>query len=334
LSTVTAKKPGLWALAALGMGAASMGVNLASRRQQRRWRANPDPLDGRTPLFPPGHTQMVEVDDGAHIHTIRAGPAGDQVAGPVVLVHGLTAHVDDWGPVAERLVGRGLEVVGLDLRGHGRSTRGQDPLTPARLGADLARVLEVLDLTDAVVAGHSLGGMAVQALAVDRPDLVDRRVIGLALVSTSARLGSLRDRLTIPIGARVPGFVPAVLNDTTMALGVTALSAFGPDPSLFMLRQALDSFSRCPDATRRAATAGLSGFDVVDRLPALRVPTVVICGTHDLIVPFAESERIAAAIPGAHLIAVPDAGHIVAWERPDDIATHLAQLAGRAGATG
>ncbi len=346
----------LWAATAAGMGAVSVGLNLAGRRQRRRWEANPDPLGGRVPRFPDGDYHTVEMDDGARISTVHAKGGTDGTVhakggtdgtvharggtdstvparpGPVVLVHGLTSNIDDWGPVAERLVARGLDVVGVDLRGHGRSTLGTDRFTPLRLGHDLAVVLNALDLRRAVLAGHSMGGMTVLALATGQPELMAERVAGLALLSTSASIDSLRFRLSIPVGSQLPLAVPEMLDDTVPVLGVAALSAFGQRPSHFMLTQAIDSFQRCPPATRRAATAGLLRFSVADRLGAITAPTVVVCGTNDLIVPFGHSERIAEGIPGARLAALPGAGHIIPWERPDQVADEIARLAVEAAA--
>ena len=347
----------VWAATAAGLGAVSVGLNLAGRRQRRRWEANPDPLQGRIPRFPDGDYHTVTMDDGARISVVHArgvtngavhargvtngaahargaadaGPGLD--SGPVVLVHGLTANVDDWGPVAERLVARGLDVVGVDLRGHGRSTLGADRFTPLRLGHDLAAVLEALDLRRAVLAGHSMGGMTVLALATGRPELMAERVAGLALLSTSANLDQLRFRLTIPVGSQLSLAVPDLLDETVPVLGVAALSAFGERPSHFMLTQAVDSFQRCPPETRRAATAGLLRFSVADRLDAISVPTLVVCGTQDLVVPFGHSERLAESIAGARLVALPGAGHIIPWERPDHVANELARLAAEAAET-
>ena len=75
---------------------------------------------------------------------------------PLVLVHGLLCTRDDWRLQAERFAGS-HRVVRPDLRGHGATPRGSEPLTIATLGADVAALLEALDLTGAVLAGHSLG---------------------------------------------------------------------------------------------------------------------------------------------------------------------------------
>jgi non-heme chloroperoxidase len=306
-------------------GVASSGLGLLGRRQQRRWRDNPDPLDGRTPRFPDGTVRSVTTGDGAQLHTVRAGSGP-----PVLLVHGLTASSEDWGPVAERLVDQGLEVVAVDQRGHGRSTLGRAPFSPRQLGDDLAQVIEALDLDRLVVVGHSMGGMAALSLAVGHPGLLADRVVGLVLVSTTARIAGLRNRLSIPIAAQLPATVPAALNDSTLVLGAVALSAVGPHPSLNLLRQSVSSYTRCPEATRQKATAGLAGFDVSGQISAISVPTLVLSGRHDLLVPFHDSEQIAASIPGAVLVPIEGAGHLVPWERPDELARHIAGSAQRA----
>ncbi len=62
----------LWAATAAGLGAVSVGLNLAGRRQRRRWEANPDPLAGRIPRFPDGDYHTITTDDGARISTVHA----------------------------------------------------------------------------------------------------------------------------------------------------------------------------------------------------------------------------------------------------------------------
>ena len=105
---------------------------------------------------------------------------------PVVLPHCWTGLAGRRVPVARRLLAAGHRVVLYDQRGHGASTVGRQPVSIARLGDDLAAVLEQLDLRDVVLAGHSMGGMTVMAFACGHPEVVRERVRGLALVATAA----------------------------------------------------------------------------------------------------------------------------------------------------
>ncbi len=79
-----------------------------------------------------------------------------------------------------------------DQRGHGASTRGTAPLAIETLAHDLATVLDATDLRDAVLAGHSMGGMTIMSLATHRPDVLKERAKATVLVATAAT--SLGDR--------------------------------------------------------------------------------------------------------------------------------------------
>ena len=96
---------------------------------------------------------------------------------PVRLSCSFTASpetVMTWGPVARRLITDGFEVVAVELRGHGDSSRGRDGYGPRRLAADLAQVLSALDLRDVILVGHSMGGMASMTLMLEHPELGGR----------------------------------------------------------------------------------------------------------------------------------------------------------------
>ncbi|MGI9604393.1 MAG: alpha/beta fold hydrolase [Acidimicrobiales bacterium] len=306
--------PGVAIAGALG------GTAVAVRRTLNQWAQNPDPLHGQPPRFPPGQSRTVQTDDGAEIYTRRSG------AGPtIVLVHGLTSNHDDWGPVAERLVAAGFEVVAVDQRGHGGSTVGRDGFGVERQAADLAQVLVALDVRDALLAGHSMGGMAAMGVAVHDPEVLGDRVAGLGLVATSATMQQRHNQVQFRIGATPParrlGRHPEWF---TIATGKTVL---GARPSLGLVRASLASYHRCPEATRIGAAQGLLDFDILERLPGIDCPTLVVCGDHDRLTPHARSEEIADGIPNARLVTLADAGHMVIWEEIDQLADLLAGFA-------
>src|SRR5205085_4892042 len=131
-----------------------------------------------------GTDVRVPTPDGGEISATVAGAEhGD--GRTFVLVHGWTNDRRIWAPVGRLLVERGHRVVLYDQRGHGSSRAGRDGLTIEALGDDMAAVLEYLDARDAVVAGHSMGGMAAQAFAIAHPEVLADRVAAVALVSTA-----------------------------------------------------------------------------------------------------------------------------------------------------
>src|SRR3712207_1693536 len=135
---------------------------------------------------PPPGSRTVTTDDGVPLHV---EVDGDQTAPlTVVFSHGFTARLAEW-ELQRRALRNRARLVFWDQRGHGRS--GWTPLTKAtidRTGRDLGEVLDATTPTGPVVlAGHSMGGMSIMALARQRPDLFGGRVVGVLLLATSAR---------------------------------------------------------------------------------------------------------------------------------------------------
>lgn len=120
----------------------------------------------------------VEVAPGVRLRVRRrpASPAGSSV--PFVLVHGLSSNARLWDGVADQLATAGHEVAAVDLRSHGESDAPPDGYDTATAAADVAKVIDALGLSPAVVAGQSWGGNVVVRLAARHPELV----AGLALV--------------------------------------------------------------------------------------------------------------------------------------------------------
>lgn len=301
------------AIVGTSLAASSIGGAIfAARRTLDRWAANPDPLNG-VPVHFDGVEKLVTTDDGAHISTRSAGSGRT-----IVLVHGLTGNHNDWGPIASRLLEHGHRVITIDQRGHGNSTVGMDGYGAARLGQDLTTVFEELDLQGAVVAGHSMGGMAALSAAVDRPDVFESRVDHLVIIASAATLNGVRNQLGLWIGdTNVEDRLAGLHNQLRIGAGLTA---FGKRPSLFMVDEVIRSFEGCPDHVRRQATSALKNYDIRDRLQDVDVPTSVVAGTHDLLTPLAGNELLAAEIPGASLEVIEDAGHMIIWESASRIA--------------
>lgn len=303
-------------LAGAATGTSIAAAALAERRMIRAWQQNPDPLDGKPVKFD-GLEMIVDTDDGAKISTRTAGTGDDLV----VLVHGVTGNHDDWGPIADRLIEAGCRVTTVDQRGHGDSTVGSDGFGAPRLGRDLAHVFEQLDLKAVTLIGHSMGGMAALAMAIERPDITQARVEHLVPIATTATMAGGRYQTALWLGG-LPAVESLAFLDDRMELAA-GLMAFGKTPSLFMVRESLRSFRRCPDQVRRQATVALRSLDLIDGLPTINVPTTVICGTHDLMTPPVGNETIADRIPGAKLEVLDGAGHMIIWERASEIARLL-----------
>ncbi len=271
------------------------------------------PWDRDSVGYPDGEAITVTTADGAELAVTVAGP-GD---GPtVVLAHCWMGSRAIWGPVAERLVESGHRVVLYDQRGHGSSTVGERTLSIPQLGDDLHAVLHSVDARDAVIAGHSMGGMTVQSYVNEHPVDFKERARAVVLVSTSSivarrglparpsRAGAGRERQRSP---------------QSLISYATCRMAFGRSPRRSDVELTAHWVAVTPRPIREGFLAAIATMDLRPALGTIDVPSTVLVGTRDLLTPPRMARVIAREIPGARLVVVPGAGHMLPLETPDEI---------------
>jgi pimeloyl-ACP methyl ester carboxylesterase len=310
------------ALVAGGAAAAFAAERALVGRARRR--LDPETLDAfRAPEDAVHH--HVGLSDGGSLHVVERGAAGAQ---PLVLLHGITLTAETWHYQLRDLADR-YRVLAVDHRGHGASKPGTDPWAMGRLATDVRELLEDLDLRDAVVVGHSMGGMVTLQFALDHSDVVRDRVAGLVLMSTSASpvqgFGAWRAltpsiRRGLAVGDRLPGglFGERDLSTLVFRLGMGSKAA----PEHIELNRRMTAST--PVSVLGELLSGVAGFDVRDRLPEIDVPAVVFVGTRDLLTPPSLARRIVAGLPRARPLEVfPGAGHMLMLERHEDVADRI-----------
>ena len=349
---VWSRKAGLLGAAA-GVVVAGAAVGLAAERYAvgRSFRKADEEGDREPYGQLRGTVVPVTATDGVALHVEVDGPsprAKPQPPVTVVFCHGLALNQDSWHFQRRDLTDLG-RLVFWDHRGHGRSGRGAaENATIDQLGRDLYAVIKATAPTGKLVlVGHSMGGMTVMALADRYPRLFAERVIGVALVSTSP--GRL---------AEVTFGVPAAAGRVLRRAAPKALAALNRRPALvargrhlggdieFVLTKrysfatdvppALVQFvSRMHDMTPLDVLAELfPAFDSHDKLDALDVlngvETLILGGEKDLMTPADHSREMVEQVPGAELVILPDAGHLLMLEHPDVVTDHLRDLVARA----
>lgn len=313
------------AIGAIG-GALYAAEVLAARRL--RGRDDPHAAEILAPLSIP--TRTITSFDGTAISVAECGSGT-----PLVLVHGVTLSIRTWVRQFATLPSRGYRVIAIDQRGHGASTIGDDGHAVEHLGDDLAAVFTELDLRDAILVGHSMGGIAAQSFAIRHPRLLEARVRGLVLLSTlcTTPLGSQSTRLKNAI-ERVTRRTPDTRRIwATENLGLLlARLGFGREPypsEVELVRQMLRD---CPPQTRIDAPRSLIGMDLSAQLGAIAIPTLVVCGTADAITPPFHARQLHAAIPGSRLELVEGAGHMIMLERTEWFDATIDEFARESGA--
>jgi pimeloyl-ACP methyl ester carboxylesterase len=228
---------------------------------------------------------------------------------PLLFVHGFPLSRGAWDKQVEAF-SSSHRVLAPDLRGLGESEGSAGTATMDRYAEDLAALLRTWETGPAVLIGHSMGGYVALAFQARFPDLLR----GLVLVGTRAGAdtpdAAAKRRATADkVAKEGPG---SVIDDMAPKM----LAASNPDQAMAKQVRALMAPSRSEGVA--AALRGMA--DRPDRTPGLGgigVPTLVITGADDTIIPPSESERLAAAIPGAELEIIPNAGHLVAYEQPE-----------------
>lgn len=207
----------------------------------------------------------------------------------------------------------GRSVVTMDYRDSGRSSYVDEDYTPADLARDVALVMREAEIEAADVVGWSLGGAVALELALAEPDLVRR----LVLVCSWAR-GNGWSRHKCATWERV-----ALAGDRDLVLRYAALDLFTDDwfevPGAFEMLEAMSAATphpQRPDGFARQWRAD-AAHDVVERLPKISCPVLVVGAERDVLVPARYARELADAIPGARFELVPGAAHGFLIEQPD-----------------
>lgn len=326
-------------LIGLGLAGAALAAGLVTERalvraQHRRL----DPAsDDDTGLRPGAVRKTLTMSDGGRLLVVEQG------SGPaIVLLHGITLSAAIWHYQLPELAAAGYRVVAFDLRGHGASTVGSEGLTLDRLAADLAEVLEALDLQSAVLVGHSMGGMvALRYLGGDAVVAAGQDRIGaLALVATSASpvVGSGVPGARAVVAAARPLLAHAAWLTSKVpgpSLGggdvsfLLTRATFGPDASTSQVALTRDATAAVPAKVALGLLSEIVRFDEAAALDRLVLPTTIVVGTNDMMTPVRHARAMAEAIAGAQLLTLEGCGHMVMLERPGDLDEAIEKLAGR-----
>lgn len=232
---------------------------------------------------------------------------------PLVLIMGFGGDITAWAfQIPEFSAGH--RVIAFDNRGVGQSDAPDHPYTTRMMAGDALGLMDALGVDSAHVIGVSMGGMIAQELALARPD----RVRSMHLACTLAR----PDPYMLALNAAWRDMRIGLGRESTMrTLGLWLFSpttyAERPEFIEALLQSSLTNPYQQTLAGFLRQGEAVAAHDALDRLSAIRCPTLVTAAEDDILVPPRFAREIVARIPGAELRLVPSAGHGYFLERPD-----------------
>jgi pimeloyl-ACP methyl ester carboxylesterase len=247
--------------------------------------------------------------------------SGSADAPPAVFIHGLGGNRFSWEPQLSALADV-RRCLACDLPGYGKSAGL--PGTLPELAGLAADWIASLGRGPADVVGLSFGGMVAQHLALNHPGVVRT----LALLDTSPAFGF--DGVTTPeqwLATRVSPAAGAGAADASAPDAARVIAGIvGPDCPAGVRDAAAAAMRAVPAATLEAACRALVRHDTRGRLHQVTAPTLVMVGAEDNETPESYARAIAERIPGARLVVVPKAGHLLNVEAPEAVNDELRRL--------
>jgi len=237
--------------------------------------------------------------------SLRVREAGPEKAPAVVLLHGFGSSLDTWHNVVPKLAAS-HRVLAIDLKGFGRSSRPEGDYSPAAQAALVLSVMDKLGIARAAVVGHSWGASIALTLARTAPDRVTRVAVYGGFLFEDQIPPYLR-------WGQVEG-----LGDLVFAMSFRerpderlARAFYDPDrlEERYVERVIADLERPGTIAASLAAVRGMDFAGLVDALPEIQQPALLIWGREDRVSPPVYGERLASLLPRARLVVYPRCGH-------------------------
>ncbi len=243
---------------------------------------------------------------------------------PLLAIMGMSGTALHWGEPFLAALRESFEVIAYDHRGVGSSSRLDGQLSIAQMAEDAAGLLEALELESTHVLGISMGGMVAQELALGHPELVRTLTLGCTYCGGEGSSQASPEVIQRLFEAMSSGDRERAIR-AGWEINVSPAKAADVDAYATFLQIAERRAVAVPVVMAQAQA--ILGHDTSARLSQLAMPTLVIHGTEDQMLPVGNGQMIAGRIPQARLEIFDGVGHLFFWERPVESAELIRDLA-------
>ena len=251
---------------------------------------------GAAPLPVPNDQSYVEHDGARILYSVYGSGA------PVILLHGGLGNSGNWGYQVPGLIRSGYQIVLIDSRGHGRSTRDERPIKYELMASDVLAVMDALKLEKATIVGWSDGAVIALILAMQAPE----RIAGIYSFGGNMDPTGIKQAESSPIIERCFG---------RCAKDYAQLS---PTPDRY--EELFAAFNLMIETEPNYSAKELA---------QIRVPVAIVHSEHDEFIKREHAEYLARSIPGAEFILLPGVSHFAPLQRPEQFNTVLLKFLGK-----
>ncbi len=252
---------------------------------------------------------MAKVEVGGREFHYERGGSGE----PLLLIQGMSGTHVSWGqPFREALEGS-FDVVAFDNRGIGLSGPVEGPFTIVEMAEDTVGLLEELELGSAHVVGISMGGMIAQELALAEPGRLRSLTLGCTYCGGPGSRLMPRENVEKLAAGMMSGDRDKAIR---ASYEVNLSPSFRADEDAYAGFHEMAISVPARKATIELQAQAIFGHDTSGRLGGISAPTLILHGTADGVLPFANGEQIASLLPGARFEPLADVGHMFWWEQP------------------
>jgi 3-oxoadipate enol-lactonase len=233
---------------------------------------------------------------------------------PLLLIMGMSGTALHWGESFLEPLRRDFDVIVYDHRGVGASSRLDGVITIAQMAEDAAGLLDALEIESAHVVGISMGGMVAQELALAHPERVRTLTLGCTYAGGEGSTVTAPEVIQRLTEAMFSGDRERALRT---AFEVNVSAAMADDAELYQRSLAIDGQRAVAVPVVMAQMQACMAHDTSARLSELAMPTLVMHGTEDQMLPVENGRLIASRIPGSRLEIFDGVGHLFFWEQPE-----------------
>jgi non-heme chloroperoxidase len=238
---------------------------------------------------------------------------GDIFAPAVIFLHGLSDSRHSFAALFESLPDN-IHAIAITQRGHGNSDKPAEGYRLADFVKDIADFMQARQMQTAFIAGHSMGGMVAQQIAVSYPSMVQ----GLVIIASDANFmdnpGSPEFYNTI---LKMQGPIERSFMDEFQRS--TLHNSIDPE----YLNTLVDESMKLTLPVFKAVCTGIFNSDLSKAIAAIKAPTLILGGDKDLICAPGEQQKMQSAIPRSKLIMYENTGHALHWENPHRVVNDL-----------